>query len=228
MVALVKTVSTNDRLRALDARLAALELRGVGAPGAAPHLRLRRHAPPPEPHCGADPGCRRRRGRATASAAASAAASASAARRHCGTARACRQLRGEIRHPLDRLDRRRGAGAGRHLPRQVFHRGRADRAAAAAVLRRAARGGAGRRRRMDAAAGEAVRLCRTDRAYPEHPHRRRHHRRLRHRLCGLRALRLPRSGVRLRAARRGGAGDARRGAAARPGAGRARAWSAPM
>ena len=58
--------------------------------------------------------------------------------------------------------------------------------------------------------------------HPEHPDRRRHHRRLCHGLCGLRALRLPRSGLRLRAARRGRAGDARGGAAARPGAGGAR------
>ncbi len=67
-----------------------------------------------------------------------------------------------------------------------------------------------------------------DRAYSEHPHRRRHHRRLCHGLCRLRALWLPRSRVGLRAARRGGAGDARRGAAARRRRWRRSAWSAPM
>jgi uncharacterized membrane protein len=46
LVALVKTVSTNDRLRALDARLAALELRGAGPiPSAEPPPP----PPPPEP-----------------------------------------------------------------------------------------------------------------------------------------------------------------------------------
>ena len=44
---------------------------------------------------------------------------------------------------------------------------------------------------------EAARRLRrpADRAHPEHPHRRRHHRRLCDGLCGLCALRLPRSGV---------------------------------
>ena len=74
-------------------------------------------------------------------------------------------------------------------------------------------------RRMGAPAKAARRLRRAARRrHPEHPDRRRHHRRLCHGLCGLRALRLPRSGLCLRAARRGGAGDARRGAAARSGA----------
>ena len=49
LVALVKTVSTNDRLRLLDARLAALELRGFEAPVAAPNLRLAEPPPPPSP-----------------------------------------------------------------------------------------------------------------------------------------------------------------------------------
>jgi uncharacterized membrane protein len=48
LVALVKTVSTNERLRSLDARLAALELRGIGAPVAAPTPSAE-PPPPPEP-----------------------------------------------------------------------------------------------------------------------------------------------------------------------------------
>ncbi len=51
LVALVKTVSTNDRLRGLDARLAALELRGVEAPVAAPIPT----AEPPPPHAPPEP-----------------------------------------------------------------------------------------------------------------------------------------------------------------------------
>ncbi len=49
LVALVKTVSTNDRLRLLDARLAALELRGFGAPVAAPQPPPPPPPPSPEP-----------------------------------------------------------------------------------------------------------------------------------------------------------------------------------
>ena len=44
IVALVKTISTGDRLRGLEARLANLELRAIGAPGGAPAA-----VPPPPP-----------------------------------------------------------------------------------------------------------------------------------------------------------------------------------
>ena len=79
--------------------------------------------------------------------------------------------------------------------------------------------GAGRGRRMDATARDRQRRrVRRQRAHPEHPHRRRHHRRVRDDLCGLRALRLPRARHRLRAARHRGARNARRRTAAWAGA----------
>ena len=61
-----------------------------------------------------------------------------------------------------------------------------------------------------------------DRQYPCDPHRRRHRRGFRNRLCRLRAVRFSRARNRIHSARNGGAGHARRGAAARAGAGRAR------
>ena len=66
------------------------------------------------------------------------------------------------------------------------------------------------------------------RAYSEHPHRRRHHRRLCDRLCRLRALRIPRPGRGLRPARRGRARDARGRACCTARRSRRSAWSAPM
>ena len=76
---------------------------------------------------------------------------------------------------------------------------------------------------MDAPQGEHLRHRSTaDRQYPGHPHRRRNGGGVRHRLCGLCAVRLPGAGHRLHPARTGGAGHARRGAAARAGARRSR------
>ena len=145
IVALVKTISINDRLDAIEARLAALESAyRSAAPGAAPQRRR----PSPAP-AATHPGHSRRRGRTAARGAAGTAAAAQTHSRsaypactanRAGGARTRRQLRGKIRHPLDGLDRRRGAGARRHLPREILHRGRADRARPAAVLRRDARG----------------------------------------------------------------------------------------
>ena len=60
-------------------------------------------------------------------------------------------------------------------------------------------------------------------AHPEHPHRRRHHDRLRRRLCGVPAVRFHRARHRLHLARDRRAGNARSGAAARAGACRPRA-----
>ena len=71
-------------------------------------------------------------------------------------------------------------------------------------------------RRMDAAVRvHAADRGRPDREYAGHAHRRRHHGGVRHRLCGLRALRFPRAGQCLFAARHRGARDAWRRAAAR-------------
>ena len=96
--------------------------------------------------------------------------------------------------------------------------GRAACSSARCSPRRWSRPANGRGGRSSARASPAL----PTRAYPEHPDRGRHHRRLCDRLCRLRALRIPRPGGGLRPARRGRAGDARRRAAARPGARRAR------
>ena len=151
--------------------------------------------------------CRRRRpGRDAA------AASASPAR-----------LRGAHRHPLGGLDRRPDAGARRLLHGPLFDRGRPARPRRAHAARRRVRARAAGGRRMDAPQGEHFgHRGAADRQHPGDPHRRRHRGRLRDRLCRLRAVRFSRARHRVHPARAGGAGHARRRAAARPGAGRPR------
>ena len=76
---------------------------------------------------------------------------------------------------------------------------------------------------MGAPQGKSLGHRRTaGRAYPEHPHRRRHRRRLCRHLGRVRALQFHRCGDRLRLARHRRTGDARRRADARPGACRTR------
>ena len=222
IVALVKTVNINDRLRGIERRLMAIEPQAAGAAGRAPAPPSRQTVARPVPRTCPErrprprPEPRHPRRLEPAPAAASAALPA-------GSAGAHDRLRGKFG---TRWTVWIGGVAlalgGIFLVKYSIEAGLIG-PGPAAVLRRAAGGGPGRRRRMDAPAGAAHRLCRpARRPHPEHPDRRRHHRRLCHGLCGLRALRLPQSGLRLRAARRGRAGDARRGAAARTGAGRAR------
>ena len=108
------------------------------------------------------------------------------------TRRALKELRGALRRELGGVDRRACARARRHLHGAVFDRGRPDRPRRAHLPRRPACGRADRGRRMDTAARLRVPARqRPDRAHPEHPHRRRHDRRLRDDLCGLCALRIP-------------------------------------
>ena len=78
-------------------------------------------------------------------------------------------------------------------------------------------------RRMDAPQGKHLRhRSAADRQYPGHSDRRRNGGGVCDGLCGLCAVRLPGAGHRLHPARTGGAGHARRGAAARAGARRSR------
>ena len=105
------------------------------------------------------------------------------------------------------------------------------------MLGGAVRAGAARRRRMDTPQGKHLRdRSAADRQYPGHSHRRRNGGGLCDRLCGLCAVRFPGARNRLHPARAGGAGHARRGAAAWAGARRsrhrrrlrhARSWSRP-
>ena len=153
-----------------------------------------------------------------------AASAASAGGRPCprrfpGPAR----LRGAHRHPLGGLGRRPDAGARRLLHGPLFDRCGPARARRAHHARRRVRAGAAWRRRMDAPQGEHLHdRSAADRQYPGDPHRRRHRGGVRDRLCRLCAVRFSRARDRVHPARAGGARHARRGAAARTGAGRPR------
>ncbi len=125
-------------------------------------------------------------------------------------------LRGTLRHPMDRLGRRRRAGVRRFLPGPLFDRAGLVRPRHARVPRRPARARLDRRRRMGAPQGDPLgHRRRTGRAHPEHPHRRRHRRRLCRHLRRLRALQLHRARHRFHPARHRRAGNAGRRAGAR-------------
>ncbi len=116
------------------------------------------------------------------------------------------RLRGKIRHALGGLGRRRGAGARRYLSGALYDPAGLDRSGGADFSRRLAGACAGRRRRMVAAHREAFdALWRAVGAYSRHADRGRHHGRLCHRLCGVRALRIPATGSGFHPARRRGA-----------------------
>ena len=133
------------------------------------------------------------------------------------------ELRGASRHAMGGLGRRPCARARRHLSRTLLDRAGPARTAGADRARRTAGGRAHRRGRMGAPDRAARRPLRpADRAHPEHPDRRRHHRRLCRRLRRPCALRLSRSRLGFHPARPGGAGDACRRAAAWAGARRPR------
>ena len=133
------------------------------------------------------------------------------------------RLRGDDRHPLGGVDRRTDAGARRFLHGALFDRGRPARPRRAHHPGRAVRAGAACRRRMDAPQGKHLdHRGAADRQYPGDSHRRRNGGGVCNRVRGLCALRLPGARHRLHPARAGGAGHARRGAAARTGARRSR------
>ena len=111
-------------------------------------------------------------------------------------------FRGEARGPLGRLDRRRGAGARRDLPRALFHRAEPAQPRDPHRAWGPLRPRPDRRRRMAAPARAG---CRPAEASPgeraRDPHRSRNLQRLRLGLCILRALRSDRPGDDLRPAR---------------------------
>ena len=121
------------------------------------------------------------------------------------------------------VDRRIDAGARRLLHGALFDRGRPSRPRRARHARRPVRAGAARSRRMDAPQGKHLGdRGAAGRQHPGDPHRCRNGGRFRDRLCGLCAVRLPCAGKRVHPAWTGRARHARRGAAARTGAGRSR------
>ena len=133
------------------------------------------------------------------------------------------RLRGDDRHPLGGVDRRTDAGARRFLHGALFDRGRPARPRRAHDPGRAVRAGAACRRRMDPPQGKHLQYRgAADRQYPGDSHRRRYGGGVCNGLRGLCALRIPGARHRLHPARAGGAGHARRGAAARTGARRSR------
>ena len=207
IVALIRSITDRNLLRQLDARVKALEQTQVVARAAAPaaarrrrRLQLLLHRLSPRLHLSRQRGhprrCRFRR------------------RRHA-IVLAKDRLRRKIRHPLGGLGRRRGARARRHLFGALYDPAGPDRPGGADFSRRLAGAGAGRRRRMVAAHRETFGARRRAvGAYSRHADRGRHHRRLCHRLCGVRALRIPATGRRFHPARRRGALDLGRRVAA--------------
>ena len=135
----------------------------------------------------------------------------------------CARFRGNHRHKMGGVDRRIDAGARRLLHGALFDRGRPSRPRRAHHARRPVRAGAARGRRMDTPQGKHLGdRGAAGRQHPGDPHRCRNGGRFRNRLCGLCAVRLPRAGKRVHPAWTGRARHARRGAAARTGAGRSR------
>ena len=129
-------------------------------------------------------------------------------------------LRATLRHALGRMDRRRRARARWHLPGQLRGGAGLLRARHAHPARVDPGRVADRRRRVGAPHRAGLRSDRyCQRACAERPHRGRNHRGVCHRLCGVRAVRLHRSGSGLRVAGRDRHRHARRGPAARPRAG---------
>ena len=236
IVALVKSVGLGEQLRRVETRLAALERARAapaparaGAAGARTAARRRRTTPSPHADIRAD-------GRAHCAGAGRAEQARAGNRRILARCAAAATRAGGGRGPAPGMSFEERLGTqwavwvgglalalgGIFLVRYSIEQGllgppRADRA------RRTAGGRAHRRRRMGAPERAARRPLRpADRAHPEHPDRRRHHRRLCRRLRRSCALRLSRSRLGFHPARPGGAGDACRRAAAWAGARRPR------
>ena len=136
-----------------------------------------------------------------------------------------RRLRKALRHPMGGVGRRHRAGARRHLPGPLLHRGGTVRSGTAHHFRRDPRGRSGRPGRACAAARDHLgsRQDPDRRSHPEHPDRGRNHLRLCRRLGRACALRFPLAGHGLHPAWPGCARDTCRRAPTWPRARRSRA-----